>query len=136
MSDLNIDGVLSDADRNKLEAIIADREAAGRFYTKHSEVYRAFLKMEHAAFSDGALPRDQKELIAIGISIVDNCESCLEWHIKQALEAGATPDTIIEAIGVGIEMGGGPATVSARFAMKALAYHTQSNSLDSQSQAG
>ncbi len=32
---------------------------------------------------------------------------------------------IVEAIGVGIEMGGGPATVSSRFAMKVLAYYTE-----------
>ena len=35
-----------------------------------------------------------------------------------------TQEQIIEAIGVGIEMGGGPATVSSRFAMKVLEYYT------------
>jgi alkylhydroperoxidase/carboxymuconolactone decarboxylase family protein YurZ len=47
----------------------------------------------------------------------------MEWHIKEALRTGASTDQIIEAIEVGIEMGGGPATVSSRFALKALEYY-------------
>ena len=115
---------MKDADIEKIEAIIQDRKEAHGFYSRHSPVYRNFLQMEEAAFASGALPKGQKELIAIGISIVINCESCLEWHIKQALDAGVTKDQIVDAIGVGIEMGGGPATVSARFAMKVLSYYT------------
>ncbi|MDR1222098.1 MAG: carboxymuconolactone decarboxylase family protein [Tannerella sp.] len=65
----------------------------------------------------------RKELIAVGISVVLNCESCMEWHIKQLLDEGATENEIIEAIEVGIEMGGGQATVSARFAMNVLEYY-------------
>jgi AhpD family alkylhydroperoxidase len=61
----------------------------------------------------------------LGISIVVNCESCIEWHTGQALKAGASEKEILETIEVGIEMGGGPATVSGRFALKALEYHNK-----------
>ncbi|MFX1460058.1 MAG: carboxymuconolactone decarboxylase family protein, partial [Promethearchaeota archaeon] len=64
------------------------------------------------------------ELIAIGISIIINCESCIEWHIKEALKSGANGEQIIEAVEVAIEMGGGPATVSSRFAFKVLEYYS------------
>lgn len=47
-----------------------------------------------------------------------DCESCMQWHIEQAAAAGATYDELLEAVEVGIEMGGGPATVSARFALQ------------------
>jgi len=114
---------MNDTDQAKIETIIRDRQQAHDFYTARSGVYRAFTQMEAAAFADGALSRGQKELIAIGISLTKNCESCLEWHIKQALDAGMTTDQIIEAIGIGIEMGGGPATVSSRFALKVLEYY-------------
>ncbi len=116
---------MSETDRQKIEKIIKDRKEAHEFYTRESSVYRAFTKMEAASYADGTLPKASKELIAIGIAIVINCESCLEWHIKQALDSGATREQIIEAIGVGVEMGGGPATVSSRFAMKALSYYTE-----------
>jgi len=76
--------------------------------------------MEKAAFSDGALPKRTKELIAVGISVAINCESCMQWHINQATKAGVSQQEILEAIEVGIEMGGGPATVSARFALEVM----------------
>jgi len=116
--------MVSDNDKDKIENIIKDRKYAHAFFNKHSDVYQSFVQMEEKAFEDGEISKGQKELIAIGISIVINCESCLEWHIKQALDAGLTKNQIIEAIGVGIEMGGGPATVSSRFALKVLEYHT------------
>jgi AhpD family alkylhydroperoxidase len=82
--------------------------------------------MEQCTYKDGKLSRLQKELIAIGISVVMNCKSCIEWHIKQAIDCGATEAEIIEAVEVGIEMGGGPTTVSARFAMNVLEYYFKS----------
>jgi AhpD family alkylhydroperoxidase len=85
-----------------------------------SKVYEAFLQMEEAAFSDGALPKRTKELIAVGISVTGDCESCMQWHIEQAAAAGATMREVLEAVEVGIEMGGGPATVSARFALEVM----------------
>jgi len=117
--------MLNDCDKSKIENLIKDRKHAHAFFDNASPVYRAFLQLEEKAFEDGALSRGNKELIAIGISIITNCESCLEWHIKKALDAGITQNQIIEAIGVGIEMGGGPATVSSRFALKVLEHYSQ-----------
>lgn len=111
------------SDIEKIEKIIADRKKAHKFYTNNSHVYRSFVDMEQKTYTDGKLDKRYKELIAIGISIIINCESCLEWHIKQALDSGATREQVIESIEVGIEMGGGPATVSARFAMNVLEYY-------------
>ena len=79
--------------------------------------------METNTYIDGAITKKNKELIAIGISVVTNCESCMEWHIKQALDSGASQDEILEAVEVGIEMSGGPGTVAARFAMNVLEYY-------------
>ena len=114
---------MDNKDFKKIEQIISDRKKANSFFLKNSKVYQSFVEMEEKTFSDGELEKRHKELIAIGISIVINCESCLEWHIKQALDSGASEQQIIEAIEVGIEMGGGPATVSSRFALKVLEYY-------------
>ena len=110
-------------DKTKIEKIKADRKMAHQYFTDNSEVYRSFVEMELKTYEDGALSRKHKELIAIGISIQINCESCLEWHIKQAVHAGASREEVIEAIEVGMEMGGGPATVASRFAMQVLEYY-------------
>jgi len=61
-----------------------------------------------------------KNLLAGGISVVIDCESCMQWHIEQAAKTGASVREVLEAIEVGIEMGGGPATVSARFALDVM----------------
>lgn len=116
---------LTNADIQKIENLISDRKKAHVYYQDRSKVYNAFIDLENQAYAVGKLGKKYKEMIAIGISIKINCESCLEWHINEALNAGALKEEIIEAIGVGIEMGGGPATVSSRFAMKVLEYHTQ-----------
>ena len=115
---------MDDDDRNKIEKIIRDRKRAHTVLDREcSKVHHAFQDLEQAAFTEGRLSKKQKELIALGISIVINCESCMEWHAGQSLAHGASREEIMETIGVAIEMGGGPATVAARFALKALEYH-------------
>jgi AhpD family alkylhydroperoxidase len=96
------------------------REAHAKLLALGSRVYEAFRDMERAAFSEGALPRKTKELIAVGISVRIDCESCMQWHIEQATAAGATMREVLEAVEVAIEMGGGPATLSARFALEVI----------------
>lgn len=104
-----------------LEAMSARRkEAHAELLARSSAVYAAFLEMERAAFADGELPSKAKEMIAIGISVVVNCESCMQWHIEQAAHAGATEGQVLEAIEVAIEMGGGPATAHARVALEVM----------------
>jgi AhpD family alkylhydroperoxidase len=106
---------------DKLKEITLKRKKAhAKLVALKSPVYQAFLEMEQAAYADGALPKKAKELIAVGISVVIDCESCMQWHIEQAALAGATMREVLEAVEVGIEMGGGPATVSARFALEVM----------------
>jgi AhpD family alkylhydroperoxidase len=105
-----------------LETLSRDRKRAHRrLLDLGSPAYAAFLGLEQAAYVDGALPKMAKELIAVGISVVINCQSCMQWHIEQAVAAGADLRQVLEAVEVGIEMGGGPATVSARFALDVMA---------------
>lgn len=105
----------------KLEELTRKRKLAhAELIKRKSKVYDAFLKMEEANYQDGALTKKVKELIAVGISVVINCESCMQWHIEQAYKDGASQEEILEAVETGIEMGGGPATVSARFALDVM----------------
>lgn len=106
---------------NRLEEMSRRRkEAHQKLVAAKSRVYKAFLDMERAAYSDGALSRKQKELIAVGISVATDCESCMQWHIEQAASAGSSKREVLEAVEVGIEMAGGPGTVSARFALEVM----------------
>ena len=114
---------MGNTDKKRIEQIIRIRKQAHSYFLKKSKAYQSFVNMELNTYKDGKLSKKQKELIAIGISVVINCESCMEWHIQQALADGATEGEIIEAIEVAIEMSGGPGTVSARFAMNVLEFY-------------
>jgi len=106
---------------SKFEEIDRKRkEANATMLRLNSKVYKAFLEMEKVTFCDGALTKKHKELIAAAIGVVTNCESCMQWHIEQAVKEGATEQEVLEAIEVAIEMGIGPATVNARFALEVM----------------
>ena len=96
------------------------KQAHAKLLAAKSRVYQAFLEMERATYSEGALSKKHKELIAVGISVATDCESCMQWHIEQAATAGASESEVLEAVEVGIEMAGGPGTVSARFALEVM----------------
>ena len=115
---------MKEVNQEEIKRIIRNRKQAKDYLlSKKSEVYKTFIKLENVTFSDGKLSKKQKELIALGISIIINCESCMQWHLKQALDSGAEEQEIIETIEVAIEMGGGPATVSSRFAIRVLKHY-------------
>ena len=106
---------------NKLDEISHQRKKAHqKLLSLKSKVYKSFLRLEQAAYADGALPRKTKELIAVGISVLMDCESCMQWHIDRAAAGGATRQEILEAVEVAIEMGAGRVTVSARFALEVM----------------
>jgi len=65
--------------RETLQDLTRTRKwAHQKLIEKGSGVYKAFLELEKATFSDGALKKREKELIAIGISVRINCKSCMQ----------------------------------------------------------
>lgn len=73
------------------------------------EIGKAFGPFFQGLMKDAALTAQSKELIAIGIAVATRCESCIYTHVEKALKLGATPAEIMEAAGVAVVMGGGPA---------------------------
>ena len=61
-----------------------------------------------SAQSEGALTLREKELVAIGITMVTRCEDCIAFHTHSALKAGCTRQEILEAAGMAMIFGGGP----------------------------
>ncbi len=80
----------------------------------------AFARLTAATVTPGALDAKTKELIALGIGIAARCEGCIAYHVHDAIQAGASREEILEAIGVAVMMGGGPAVISACGALEAL----------------
>lgn len=81
---------------------------------------RAFSALHEAAAQPGALDFKTKELIALAIAVSLRCDGCIAFHTHDALEAGASCEEIMEALGVAVMMGGGPAVIYATHVAEAL----------------
>ena len=66
-----------------------------------------------------ALNLKTKELIALGISVAIRCDDCIGFHVKAALDQGATREEVIETLGMAIYMGAGPSVMYATHALEA-----------------
>ena len=52
-----------------------------------------------------------KELVALAIAVVKQCDGCIAYHAKAAAMKGATREEAAEIIGVALLMDGGTASV-------------------------
>lgn len=95
------------------DSMKATQQSARELRDHIPEVYAGFVHMHKAAFKDGALSPKVKELIAVAIAVSDRCEGCIASHSRMAVRNGATEQEFAEALGVAIQMNGGPGTVYA-----------------------
>ena len=87
---------------------------------KYPDLMKAFSGFMGEVEKEGALSHKTKELISIALSIVAHCKWCIAFHVKNALDAGATKEEVMEACFVAALMGGGPALMYTQLAVKAL----------------
>ncbi len=101
--------------------VLRDVAYAFRKYKEYKpEAGEKFQEFLDASLKTGVLDLKTKELIVVGIAVALRCEPCIVLHIKKALEAGAKPEEIADAIGLAILMGGGPVATTSGKAFKAL----------------
>jgi AhpD family alkylhydroperoxidase len=79
-----------------------------------------FARLHKKSVEDGALPARVKEMMALAVSIAVGCEGCIAYHTHDAVAAGATRAELLETIGVGVMMGGGPGSIYAAHALEAI----------------
>lgn len=61
---------------------------------------RIYFQFYKETYKPSQVDRKTKELIAIAASLGFRCEGCLRGHITKALEYGATPEEVSEAIAI------------------------------------
>ena len=88
------------------------------------EVMQAFSGIAQAATAAKALDGKTKELIALGIAIAVRCDDCIAFHVKAALEKGASAEEVTEVLGMAIYMGAGPSVMYASHALEAFGQFT------------
>ena len=77
------------------------------------DILKTFSGIAQAALAPKALDAKTKELIALGIGVAIRCDDCIAFHIKSAVEHGATREEIGDALGMAIYMGAGPSVMYA-----------------------
>ncbi|HWB55009.1 MAG TPA: carboxymuconolactone decarboxylase family protein [Tepidisphaeraceae bacterium] len=92
-------------------------EMRKRLAPSQAEAFKAF---SQSVFGDGALDAKSKQLIAVAVAHVTQCPYCIRSHTKLALQHGATPEQIVEAIWVAAEMRAGGAYAHAQLALDTI----------------
>ena len=91
----------------------ATRELVDHRRALASAAEEAFRAFSAAVFTDGALDKRTKQLIAVAVAHVTQCPWCIEGHVKAATREGASPEQIMEAIWVAAEMRAGATSAHA-----------------------
>lgn len=87
---------------------------------KYPEETRAFMELLRATGKPKALSTKDKELIAVALAVATKCHWCIAFHVKNAMDAGATRDEIMEASFVAVTMAGSPALMYMQLVVKAI----------------
>ncbi len=75
------------------------------------DVWKGFGDLHRAAVANGVVSAHMKELTALAISVIKECDACIAYHASAAARLGATEQEVAEMPGVAVLMGGGPASV-------------------------
>lgn len=84
------------------------------------EASAAFHEFSRKVFADGALDAKTKQIIALAVAHVTQCQWCIRGHTKAALRAGATPQQLMEAVWVAAEMRAGASYAHSNVMLDAL----------------
>jgi AhpD family alkylhydroperoxidase len=105
--------------KDYIETVASIDEYALKLKALIPDTLSAFGRLSHAAQTPGALDRKTKELMALAIAVATRCDGCIGYHARGALRAGATRQELAEALGVAVQMGGGPSVDFAADALRA-----------------
>ena len=74
----------------------------------------------HEGLFQKALDFKTKELVALGVAVAIRCDDCIGFHVKAALDQGASREEVLETLGMAIYMGAGPSVMYANHALEAF----------------
>jgi AhpD family alkylhydroperoxidase len=97
--------------RNRMNARLARIDHRG---------LKRFMSLDTAAYTDGALPARQKELLGLVASMVLRCNDCIDYHILQCVNAGWADEELHEAFNVALVVGGSIVIPHLRHAVETL----------------
>jgi AhpD family alkylhydroperoxidase len=85
----------------------APREAAAFFNLKRT-----------AERDDGVIPAKYRELMSVAVALTTQCAYCIDSHVKNAVQAGATREEIAETVFIAAALRAGGAVGNGLLAMR------------------
>ncbi len=73
--------------------------------TNHRVIKRLY-SLDTLAYESGALSQNTKELLGLVASLVLRCDDCVRYHLDRCHELGAKREEILDALSVGLVVGG------------------------------
>ncbi len=67
---------------------------------------KRFFALDSRAYDEGALPVMTKELLGLVASLVLRCDDCVTYHLIRCKQEGVTRAQFLEALNVGLIVGG------------------------------
>ncbi len=67
---------------------------------------KRFFNLDTAAYRDGALDARTKELLGLVASTVLRCNDCIDYHLERCVEADWSDEELVDALNVGLVVGG------------------------------
>ena len=95
----------SDSERKILEHAHRGLQILAEYKPKLMGKVNAFMA---EAMQPGVLSKKEKERIALGMAMTQQCHYCIALHIRACKQAGVTIEEIMEVCAIGVMMGGGP----------------------------
>jgi AhpD family alkylhydroperoxidase len=102
------------------DEMVSCREKYNSVMNENDEFFKEFGKLDDTVYEDGAIPKKNKELIGLAISVVTRCNECILFHLNGCIKAGTSRDELIEAIKIGVIAGGSITYPNSRFAFKMM----------------
>lgn len=95
----------SDSERKILEHAHRGMQLITEYRPKLMGKVQAFMA---EAMQPGILDKKEKERIALGMALTQQCHYCIGLHVRACKHAGVSLEEIMEVCGIAIMMGGGP----------------------------
>jgi len=95
----------SDSERKVLEHAHRGLQLITEYRPKLMGKVQAFMA---EAMQPGVLDKKEKERIALGMALTQQCHYCIALHVRACKLAGVSLEEIMEVCGIAIMMGGGP----------------------------
>lgn len=91
-----------------VDAFAKYREAMNeRILAEDNRVIKRMFSIDSLAYtSDGVLPKATREMLGLVASLVLRCDDCVKYHLGGCRDAGLSREEIVEAMSIGLIVGG------------------------------